>query len=560
MTVTLLKLTLCWSFFALLYTALLRYETFFRANRIYLLVSALLGIVLAALPADQIPVPVNEAGIPAFELPAFTAGLQQAETLAPAQEINWLWVLYVAGVLVALARLGYGVIRIIGMAVRGKAHELPDGSILIQTPNAILPFSFFRWVFLPENLEPLDNQDQNKPFMLMLAHERAHARGLHSADVLLAELLCCVFWFHPLAYWYRKALRAVHEYLADAEASAQSDKKQYGLLLIGQTQSGVPLACANHFFQSPLKQRLIMLTKKASAPARALKFGLFVPVTLMFAFLFRQAPVIAQVVDEQHRQMVQKLEADNWMQIDTVVTFDPATSKESVAYVKNSVAPTLDESGKLVYQYTEVEPQFPGGQDAMLKFLADNVHYPERANKNRAEGTIVVTFVVDETGKVLHPRGKSTQSGDAQRSLEEEAVRVAYSMPNWIPARHKGKAVSCEICIPVTFKLSMAAPKPDVVEPEFPGGADAMMKYLVKNIKYPEAARQEKAEGMAVVQFNVNEDGSLSDFKTLNADRVRADFAAEALRVIQSMPKWKPGLKDGKVVKTQFTLPIKFKL
>jgi TonB family protein len=557
MTIFLLKLTLCWAFFALMYHLFLRQETFFRANRVFLVGTALFGILLAAWPAEQLPAPVDEHGAPVIELPAVTVGMQEVEAVSSAwEQTDYLWMLYWAGFALALARMLWGLLRIVQMAVRGRSTRLDDGCLLITTQEAKVPFSFFKWVFVPEG-DPFSDQSQQ----LMLAHERAHAHGWHSVDVVLMELLCVAFWFHPLAHWYRHSLRTVHEYLADAAAARQSDRKQYGLLLIGQSQSGMPVAFANHFFQSPLKQRLIMLTKKASAPVRALKFGLVAPAALLFLSLFRQAPAIAQVVDEKHLEFVRQLEAKGWEMTDTIVTFDPDTYKETMQIVRNNAAPQKDEDGKMVYQFTEIQPQYPGGQDAMIRFLQENLKYPELAKQNKVEGIVVVSFVVDENGKIIRPYGQINMPNDAKRSLIDEAVRVVQSMPNWIPAQHKGKAVRCTMQLPVNFSLASIADKSVNAQPEFPGGMEGLIKYLGEQVKYPEDAKNAKAEGTAILQFMVNEDGSIDQVKQLEGtSAVHPSLLTEAIRVVKAMPKWKPAMKEGKVVKTTYTLPIKFKL
>ena len=581
MTIFLLKLTLCWGFFALLYALLLRHETFFRANRAYLLGTAVLGILLAALPGEQMPVPLVNVSV--IALPEFTVGIQQVEAATSNwQDIDFLWVAYWAGFALMAARVLWGLLKIVQMAIRGQSERLEDGCLLVQTAEAKVPFSFFKWVFVPagstdfspSGLVPFtaliglssgvnasipNGLKSIPPTELMLAHERAHAHGWHSADVLFAEALCIAFWFHPLAHWYRRELRAVHEYLADAEASRLSDRKQYGLLLIGQSQFGMPIAFSNHFFQSPLKQRLVMLTKKTSAPFRAVKFGLVAPLALLFAMLFRQVPALAQVVDEKHLAFVRELESQNWLQTDTVITFDPNTYQESVKIVSNSAAPEADESGKLVYRYAEIQPQFPGGVEAMYQFLISNLKYPELAKQNKVEGTVMVYFVVDEAGNVLHPIGK--YYNEASRPLIQEAERVVKSMPKWIPAQHKGKPVRCSMTLPVKFSLPNSAAKSTTVDPEFPGGIEALTKFLSENTKYPVTAKTAGAEGMVIVKFTVKEDGSLSEVKHANLDKpLHQDLVAEAIRVVKSMPKWKPGLKDGKIVKTEFGLPMTFKL
>lgn len=556
MTLFLFKITLCWGFFALLYTLLLRHETFFRANRMYLLGTVALGILLAAWPAEQLPVPTDDTGMSVIELPTFTVGLKQVEVVSSQWErAEYLWLIYWVGFALALARVLWGIYVIVRMAHRGHAEQLREGGVLIRTAEAQVPFSFFQWVFVPLGLE----EEMKESNALMLAHERAHARGWHSVDVIFMEVLSAVFWFHPLAHWFRKSLRSVHEYLADAEASRLSDRKQYGLLLIGQSQSGMPIAFANHFFQSPLKQRLVMLTKKTSAPIRAIKFGLVAPAALLFAMLFRQAPAIAQVVDEKHLQFVRDLETKGWALTDTVITFDPITYEEKVQIVRNSAAPELDENGNLVYLYAEVQPQFIGGQEALSKFLMDNLKYPESAKQKNKEGTVYISFVVDETGNLLHPRAKYYD--ESSRLLVEEAERVVRAMPKWAPAKHKGKAVRCSVSLPVKFSLAKPVAQSTDVEPEFPGGMEAMMKYLTENLRYPESARTAKAEGVAVISFTVKEDGSLAEVKPgLNDPSMHPDLITEAIRVVKAMPKWKPAIKNGQVMKATLSIPIKFKL
>ena len=97
------------------------------------------------------------------------------------------------------------------------------------------------------------------------------------------------------------------------------------------------------------------------------------------------------------------------------------------------------------------------------------------------------------------------------------------------------------------------------VPPKFPGGETEMMKYLSSNIKYPESARKENAQGMVALGFVIEQDGSLSNVENLTSS-AHAELVKEAIRVVKAMPKWEAGLKDGKPVKVKFTLPIRFKL
>ncbi|HEX5001857.1 MAG TPA: TonB family protein [Bacteroidia bacterium] len=94
--------------------------------------------------------------------------------------------------------------------------------------------------------------------------------------------------------------------------------------------------------------------------------------------------------------------------------------------------------------------------------------------------------------------------------------------------------------------------------PEFPGGLDELVRYLSKEIKYPNKARKNSVQGLVMVRFIVNKDGSVSDIKIVKSVDERLD--SEAVRVVQNMPHWDPGTQDGESVRVVFNLPIRFKL
>ena len=100
----------------------------------------------------------------------------------------------------------------------------------------------------------------------------------------------------------------------------------------------------------------------------------------------------------------------------------------------------------------------------------------------------------------------------------------------------------------------------DTVEqmPEYPGGMQAMIEFLQTNMKYPEDAAKQKVEGRVMVQFVVETDGSISDVHV--AKQVFPSLDAEAVRVVQAMPKWTPGREKGRVVRVKYLLPIVFRM
>jgi len=115
-----------------------------------------------------------------------------------------------------------------------------------------------------------------------------------------------------------------------------------------------------------------------------------------------------------------------------------------------------------------------------------------------------------------------------------------------------------------TGKAVEAAPPPDKIftsveqVPEFPGGMAALQKYLANNIRYPAAAKEDGIQGRVVLQFVVDKDGSVTNI-VIQRD-IGGGCGKEAVRVVSSMPKWKPGKQNGQAVKVYYTLPVSFKL
>ena len=103
-----------------------------------------------------------------------------------------------------------------------------------------------------------------------------------------------------------------------------------------------------------------------------------------------------------------------------------------------------------VYQVVEQQPSFPGGREELFKYLAYNVRYPIDAAKNKIEGRILVTFVVEHDGSISNVN----VANSVYPSLDKESIRVVSGMPKWIPGKANGKTVRVKYTIPITFRLS----------------------------------------------------------------------------------------------------------
>ncbi len=237
-----------------------------------------------------------------------------------------------------------------------------------------------------------------------------------------------------------------------------------------------------------------------------------------------------------------------------------------------------------VFQFVEQMPQFPGGQDALMKYLSSHIRYPKEARDNGLQGTVVVQFIVQKDGTITHVK---TVGKPKNGSLEKEAMRVVKQMPQWIPGKQNNRYVKVQFSLPIRFQLdgptkkqmsaesSTLLPSPPAASPsledkadvykqveqmpQFPGGQDALMTYLSQKIKYPSKAREKGIQRTIVIQFIVEKDGSLTNIH-ITGSKEGGELEEEGIQVIKGMPNWIPGKKDGKPVKVQFNLPIRFKL
>lgn len=227
-----------------------------------------------------------------------------------------------------------------------------------------------------------------------------------------------------------------------------------------------------------------------------------------------------------------------------------------------------------VFTIVENMPAFPGGEEAMFKYLGQNIKYPETAVNAGIQGTVYLTFVVDTNGSIRDAHVLRGIGG----GCDEEALRVVNGMPLWVPGMQRGKAVKVQYNLPIRFTMTRdetaepAIVQEPVVErgnqngvftivekmPEFPGGQEAMIKYLSKNIKYPEAAVSAGIQGAVYVSFTVDADGAIRDAEVMRG--IGGGCDEEALRVVNSMPLWEPGMQRGEAVKVKYRMPIRFRL
>ena len=228
------------------------------------------------------------------------------------------------------------------------------------------------------------------------------------------------------------------------------------------------------------------------------------------------------------------------------------TSKSAIAksaaidYAKEKLAKSPDD----VFVVVEEQPQFPGGTQAMMKFLGENIIYPEEAHKNGIQGRVIVNFVVNKDGSLSDT--KIVRGQDPL--LDAEAIRVISAMPNWKPGMQKGEPVNVRFTLPIVFRLKASEEvngeaikklnekgtvtdiKKDAIDKTF-------YEFIGKSVRYPVIAQENGIMGVVRATYDVNEKGEVSNVKI--TEGLDPSLDAELIRVIKLMPKDIALMKSG---------------
>ncbi|NDV64300.1 energy transducer TonB [Bacteroides sp. 224] len=214
-------------------------------------------------------------------------------------------------------------------------------------------------------------------------------------------------------------------------------------------------------------------------------------------------------------------------------------------------------------------PEFPGGAKELFNYINETLQYPENAAGNNIQGQVVTSFIVQKDGSI-----KDIKIVRGIKGLNSEAIRIISKMPKWIPGVHQGEVAAVRYTLPIEFKLKIVRkhhptmkqvmgtnPEAwDKVETmaQYPGGAAALTLFFRENVNYPSKALKEKIEGRVIVEAIIDEKGKVVEPKVIQSVHPLLD--KEALRVTKIMPRWKPGMVDGKAIRTRYTFPFSFKV
>ncbi|MES2417243.1 MAG: M56 family metallopeptidase [Bacteroidota bacterium] len=281
----LLKVSACMALFFAFYLLVLRKLTFFKINRLYLLLSLFFSFMIPALQFTieremvQSPIIVQSADVQdvdlggvGFRTPIVVGSGPTDEEVVP---FNWLTFLpYIYSSIVAglLGLAGWRLFRLL------KQTNVPfktiNGLKLVAKKQGFTNCSFFNYVFIDEN-----NLNEIE-LTALLAHERVHVKQYHSIDKLVLMLVKAFLWFNPIVYLYGKALEQEHEYEADRATSSVVGNEVYATLLLKLAVGKGVDPLLHSFVKNPIKQRIKMLFNSKSKKMKKLTYLLALPIGL----------------------------------------------------------------------------------------------------------------------------------------------------------------------------------------------------------------------------------------------------------------------------------------
>lgn len=511
----------------------------FQFNRFFLIGALLFSAVLPFLGleigsnAPQIVV-LRDSLFPGFTLNEVTITAEgtlpqssaEIATAVPVTRSFSLWpvlsVLYLIGAAVTavlfLIKLG----RIVALIIRSPKRKM-DGYTAVYIHKDQGSFSFFRYAFFPDESVSPD----------IVRHEMSHMAHGHSRDIIFVELMTILQWFNPFIYLYKRELQSLHEYAADHDVvSAGIDKKNYMMLILQQCTAVDFSSMSNNFSLILTKKRIKMITQHDKAKGFWWK-------------LLATIPVLAVLM----------LVTVNCQPKDKNALAGANESSDLLAGASWAGSTTFTQEGE-TYRF-----------DAELKFLTANKGVLIEALSTASETlfddvAMDFSYTFDGIKGAITPlnhdgtvMGDPNTPPDAFEILPDGTLRYYLDLSDDSGIDH----VDLQVKGFTTFAMPADGDVYYIEEmPEFPDGVEAMMKYIVERIEYPEEAYNHGVQGDVSVSFTIDKNGEVTDPRIVHGIGEACDN--QVLRALQAMPRWTPGKTDGQAIRVNYTMPVMFRI
>ncbi len=507
--------------------------THFTLNRIYLLFTVILGLMLPLLAFVDWSSGIQPAVVLDYSAPVIYSIDAVIEHSARA-DYSAFWytsflLIYGIGLAYTMFNFLLGVTKILKVAQRAD-KQCRQGFVIYYSDHFHLPFSFYKWIFLSKSF-PLDNQEK-----LILNHERCHVQQGHTFDTIFLELVKIFFWCSPIIYFIKKELVTVHEYLADQFSTQDQNIKEYGQLLLGQSSASVELALTHHFFQAHLKNRLIMLKQKKSSKKSMALYALSLPVVLVVGLSF--LPYNEGALEDRVQIEISGT-SDSHKDADISLDTNRVVASKIVGLTSTKNAPPLE--------------------SALTRFILNNDHTLMTVDSHETDFDITV---YNKYGEKQTTRQDGSEVDISDLVTDNYLVNYKSSKLkfNQFLKIYRTEVSSIDTSKQVHLQVDQM--------PRFPGCEQSddcsqrkLVEYIVANLKYPKSAQLAGIEGLVLTQYVVDENGKMKNIEVVRNVSNDCDNASKTLleKMAQEVT-WIPGKLDGEKVNVKMTLPIKFEL
>ncbi|MBN1649760.1 MAG: carboxypeptidase-like regulatory domain-containing protein [Bacteroidales bacterium] len=529
--------------FYLIYWLLLKKETYYFANRVFLLSSVLLSILLPFFPL-QYTVFIenglaetslfNEIGQAFKEIQPYTgSGFKAYKSFG---FTDALLIIYLIGLAIFMLRL---IIQTSSLVIElySSKRETIHGLYIVESKKYDLPFSFFNVVFI----NPKYNNQNVLPDIL--AHETVHIREKHWVDLLIIELLTVVFWFNPIIWFFEHSIKLNHEFLADNGVISKGiHLGRYQALLINQLMGVQVIGITNNLNYSINSNRLKMMTKQKTPKIKAVKMVWALPVIALMLFAFAKPNY--QISQEQNSKNTIGISAPQQVTLLSGKIVDEkgdALSGVSIVIEGTSQGTVSDREGNFKIGLAK-------NSNLLLSYVGKKtLHFSAKELFLKASDRISIEIKMEDAAILLSPKMLASEITEPSPVLKTE------DLPPPPPKLDETKNPPPP---PPSIKGNKEKEVFFVVEelPQYPGGYSALGSYI--NKMQEQLAKEKGVSGTAKLSFTINKNGEATAIRILEKDNELA--AKGAASIIMNMDKWSPGKQRGKAVEVTFILPCTF--
>ncbi|QDP85410.1 hypothetical protein FNJ88_07490 [Chryseobacterium sp. SNU WT5] len=443
------------------YYVFLEKDRTFKFNRVFLLTTLLFAYAVPFIPFGSRLKTIGESNLLIGNPLPIIPQLNGSESTS----VDWVRILIIAYLLVSalfLIKFIYAIAKI--KFVKGEQRRLGDQKVMIIEKD-YAPFSFLSTMYFNKKYF-INDQIDDRIFL----HEKCHIQEKHSADILFVEFLKILSWFNPALFFYKKAMVANHEFLADDYVLRRNhDIRNYQHLILKEIKFSQHFNLTHQFDFNNTKKRFIMMTSKNSRFTTLKKIALLPVLVILFVSFTKKStgqnnsendkrtsfikqvkessiiPTIAKKNDDTDLlSIIAKRTVEN-----LAVSADTVRTKVKQAEVAPApVAPPkpVEAQGETV----DILPEFPGGINAFRSLLASKFN---TAIFKGDEGLIKATVYtnIDENGKMTDIFAEGTNQNFNREA--ERALTMISADHVWIPAKLHGKPVKYRFKLPLTMKF-----------------------------------------------------------------------------------------------------------